>query len=224
LGGKAIVANAADFGARDGNPDVAVAGDLLFQLFVKAGFEFADFAATQTGDMDVVTRAVGFVIVAIAAEMKKIELVDETFFLEEVDSAIDGDQVDFGIDCLGALEDLVDVQVLFGRIHELKNDAALAGEANAAFTESVLEVAGGFGGVDAFAGGNAPGWNDRHGASGLGGKFSRCVGVMEMRGERKNESERVPECRSARVKEKRVGATIQEKSTGLKTRHSRRPG
>jgi hypothetical protein len=134
---------------------VEVAGDLLFELFVEAGFEFADFATAETGDVDVVAGAVGFVVVAVAAEMEEVELVDEAFFFEEVDSAIDGDEVDRGVDFLGASENLIDIEVLLGGVHDFKDDAALASEANSLFAESFLEAASGFGGVDTFAGGDA---------------------------------------------------------------------
>jgi hypothetical protein len=158
FGGEAVVADAADFGARDGDPDVAVGGDLLLELLVEAGFKFADFAAAEAGDVDVIAGAVGFVVMAIAAEVEEIELVDETFFFEEVDGAVDGDEMDFGADFLRAIEDLIDVEVLLGGVHDLEDDAALASEADAALAEGVLEMADGFGGVDAFAGGDAMGW------------------------------------------------------------------
>jgi len=134
---------------------VEVAGDLFFQLLVEAGFEFADFAAAKARYVDMVAGAVGFVVVAVAAEVEEVELVDEAFFFEEVDGAIDGDEVDSGVHFLGAFEDLVDVEMLLGGVHDFENDAALASEANSLLAESFLEMAGGFGGVDAFAGGDA---------------------------------------------------------------------
>jgi hypothetical protein len=136
--GEAVVADAADFGAGDGDLHVEVAGDLFLELLVEAGFEFADLAAAKTSDVDVVARAVGFVVVAVAAEMEEIELVDQAFFFEEVDGAIDGDEVDGGVHFLGALEDLIDVEVLFGVVHDFEDDAALAGEANSLFAEGFL--------------------------------------------------------------------------------------
>ena len=132
-------------------------------MFVETGFEFADFAAAEAGDMDVVAGAVRFVVVAVAAEVEEVELVDEAFFFEEVYGAVDGDKVDFGIDFLGAREDLVDVEMLLGGIHDLENDAALAGEAEAALAEGVLEMAGGGGSVDAFSAGDAMRWSCGHG-------------------------------------------------------------
>jgi hypothetical protein len=162
FGGKAVVADATNFGAGDGNLNVAVLGDLLLELLVETGFEFTDLAAAETGYMDVVAWAVRLVVVAVAAEMEKVEFVDETFFLEQVDGAVDGDEVDFRADFLGAIENLVDVEVLFGGVHDLKNDAALAGETDTALAQGILEMAGRFGGVDAFATRDAMGWSSGH--------------------------------------------------------------
>jgi hypothetical protein len=63
--------------------------------------------------------------------------------------------VDCRIHFLGASENLIDIEVLLGGVHDLKDDAALASEANSLFAEGFLQVAGGFGGVDAFAGRDA---------------------------------------------------------------------
>jgi len=134
----------------------------LLELLVEAGFEFADLAAAEAGDVNVVAGAVRFVIVAIAAEMEKVEFVDETFFFEQVDGAVDGDEVDFRADFLGAIEDLIDVEMLFRGVHNLKNDAALAGETNTALAQGVLEMTGRFGGVDALAARDAMGWSSGH--------------------------------------------------------------
>jgi hypothetical protein len=130
FGGKAIVADTTYFGAGDGHLDVTVGGNLLFELLIEARFKFADFAAAETGDMDVVAGAVGFVIVAIAAKVEEIEFVNQALALEKIDGAIDRDEMNFRVDLLGALEDLVDVEMLFGGIHDLKDDAALAGKTN----------------------------------------------------------------------------------------------
>ena len=153
--GEAVVADAAYFGAGDGDLHFEVAGDLFLELFVETGFELADFAAAEAGDVDVVAGAVSVVIVAVAAEMEEVELVDEAFFFEEVDGAVDGDEVDGGVHFLGAFEDLIYVEVLIGVVHDFEDDAALASESNSLFAEGLLEVASGFSGVDAFAGRDA---------------------------------------------------------------------
>ena len=162
VGGKAIVADAANFGAGNGDFNVAVAGDLLLKLFVKAGFEFTDLTAAETGYMNVIAWAVSFVIVTVTTEMQNIELVDETLPLEKVDGAVDRNKMDVGIDLLGALEDLIDVEMLFGAVHDLEDDTALAREANAALAQRLLEVARGVGGIDTLAGRDASSGSGGH--------------------------------------------------------------
>ena len=159
---EAIVADTADFRTRDGNLDVAITRDLIFELLVKAGFEFADLAATEAGDMNVVARAVGFVVVTIASQVQQVKLVNEAFFLQQVDRAVDGDEVNFRADFLSAIEDLINVEVLLGSVHDLKNDAALASKTNTALTQGVLKMAGGFRNVNAFAARDAVRWSSGH--------------------------------------------------------------
>jgi hypothetical protein len=155
----AIGADAADFGTRDRDFDAAVVGDLTLQLLEEAGLKFADFAAAQTGDVNVIARAVGFVIMLIAAKMKQIEFVDQAMALQKIESAIDGDAMDAGIDALRALEDFVGGEVALGAIHYLQKDAALAREAHTFFRQRLFEAAGtridvnAFSGTDAMCGG-----------------------------------------------------------------------
>jgi hypothetical protein len=163
---------------------------LLLELLVEAGFEFTDFATAETSDVNVIARAVRFVVVAVAAEVKEVELVDEALAFEEIDGAVDGDEVDFGVDGLGAGQDLVDVEVLFGGVHDLKDDAPLAGQAYAALAEGFLKAAAGFGRVDAFAAGDSTGWSGGHRENSL-------RGILTGRARDGNWAE------SVRVKEKR---------------------
>ena len=81
-----------------------------------------------------------FVVVAVAAKMQQIQFVDEAVLFEQVDGAIDGDEMHAGIDFLGAGENLVDVEVLFRGVHDLQNDAALLGHADAALAPDSAEV------------------------------------------------------------------------------------
>ena len=137
--------------------NVAVARDLIFQLVIEMAFKFADLAAAEAGYMDVIARAVSFVVVAVAAEMEKVEFVNETVFLQEIDGAVYGDQMDFRADFLRPLQDLIDIEMLLGVVHNLENYATLAGESNATQTQSVLKMARWVCGVDAFAGGDSVG-------------------------------------------------------------------
>jgi len=99
----------------------------------------------------------------VATEVEEVELVNEAFFFEEVDGAVDGDEVDARIDFLGAREDLVHVEMLLGIVHDLEEDAALAGQADTALTERLLEVAGGLGGVETLTAGDTACRCDGHG-------------------------------------------------------------
>lgn len=148
-------AEAADFGAGDGDGHAAVLFDLLLELLVEFGFEFADFAAAKAGDVDVVARAVGFVIVAMAAKMEQVEFVNQALALEQIERAIDGDAGDSRVHFPGAREDFRGVEMARGGVHHLQDDAALARQANAALREFALEVARRGFDVDAFAGGDA---------------------------------------------------------------------
>src|SRR5256885_13524429 len=112
--------------------------------------------------MNVIAGAVGLVIVAVAAEMQQIEFIDEPFFFQEFDSAIDGDEVNARIDFASAGKNLIDVEMLLGVIHHLEDDAALPGQANAALAQSFGEMAGSFGSVDALAGRGAMRWRGGH--------------------------------------------------------------
>ena len=118
--------------------------------------------------MDVVARAMALVEMLVAAKVQEIEFVDEAVALEQVESAINRDTMDAGIDFLGAFEDGAGVEVAFGVVHYFEEDFSLAREAYAALFQGGLEAAGALVGVDAFAGGDS--------MCGCGGhdSFSRC--------------------------------------------------
>ena len=105
---------------RDGDFDIAVARDLPLQILVELAFKFAHFSAADAGDVDVVARAVAFVIMAVPAKMQQVELVDQAEMFEQFEGAIDGDAGDVGIDFLGEIEDFAGVQVLRRAFHDLK--------------------------------------------------------------------------------------------------------
>ena len=150
----AVVADTAYFGAADGDFDSTIARNLALYFLVQFTFEFADFAAFHAGYVDVVARAVAFVVMAVAAQVQQVEFVDQTLALQQIERAIDGDARDGWIDFLRAFQNFGGVEVAAGSFHHLQQDAALFGQANAAGAECLLQVARGFV-VDAFAGGYA---------------------------------------------------------------------
>lgn len=120
--------------------------------------EFANLSTTQASHVDVIARTVCFVIVAIAAKMKQIQFVNQALFFQEIDGAIYSYEVDLGTDLLRALEDLVNVEMLLGVVHDLKDDATLTREADAPLPKGLLEMSSGIRRIDAFAGRDAMRW------------------------------------------------------------------
>ena len=93
-------ADAADLGAGNADFNVAVTRNLFLQILVNWALQFTNLAAAHTGDMDVVARPVAFVIVAMAAKMEQVELVDQTVALKKVECAIDGHSRDLRVNIL----------------------------------------------------------------------------------------------------------------------------
>ncbi len=102
-----------------------------------------------------IARAVALVEMAIAAEMKQIEFVDQPVALEQVNRAVNGDARDIGVDLLGAIQNFACVQMAPRGFHYLHENAALARQTNASRGELPREMAGRLIGVDSFSGGNA---------------------------------------------------------------------
>ena len=149
------------------------------------GLEFANFSAFQAGYVDVIAGAVTFVKMLVAAEVQKIEFVDEAVALEQVESAINRDTMYAGIDFLGAFEDGAGVEVAFGVVHYFEQNFSLSREAYAALFQGGLKAAGALVRVDAFAGGDS--------MCGCGGhdSFSGC----RNRGKSYLKFDRRPECK-----------------------------
>lgn len=148
----AIFAEAADFGARDADFDVEIVGDLRFQILVKLRFKLADFSAANAGDVNVIARAVAFVVMAMTAQMQKIEFINEAMILEQVHRAIDRHARDIRIDLLRALENFLGVHVARRTFEHFDEHHSLTREANAARLDLASEMAGRLVFVNAFAG------------------------------------------------------------------------
>jgi hypothetical protein len=148
----AIFAEATDFGPCDANFDVEIVGDLRFQILIKLRFKLANFPAANAGDMNVVARTMTLVIVAMTAQMEKIELVNETVILEQVHRAIHRHARDIRIDLLGALEDLFGVHVARRSFEHFHEHHALTREPYAARLDLTREMASRLMLVNAFAG------------------------------------------------------------------------
>jgi hypothetical protein len=89
---------------------------------------------------------------AIAAEVKKVELVNQAVAFQKIECAIHRDARDSGIHFLGTLENFAGVQVAARGLHHLQQNSPLARKPNAAHAKFALETAGCFV-IYTFAGG-----------------------------------------------------------------------
>ena len=149
------MAVSAYLGARCCDFNSAIFFNLFFQFFVDGRLEFADGAAFQASDVNVIARAVAFVKMLIAAQVQQVKLIDQSIAFQQIERAVDRDAMDSRIDFYGSIEDGASIEVALGAVHHLENDFSLAREANTPLSESFLQTAGALVGVDAFAGGDS---------------------------------------------------------------------
>ncbi len=110
--------------------------DLALELLEKVAFDLANLPAAQAGDVNVVAGAMAFVVVAVTMNVEQIELIEQAVALEHFERAVDGDAMNPRIDFLGAFEDGVGGQVLFGLVHDLEQYAPLPRESHAAAAQA----------------------------------------------------------------------------------------
>ncbi len=112
----AIATKPSHFGSRDGDLKIAVARNLPFQIFVEFTFKLTNPSAANTCHVDVVPRAVAFVEVAMAAQVKQVEFIDQAMMFEKFERAVNGDPGNIRIDLLRKFEDFAGVQALSARL------------------------------------------------------------------------------------------------------------
>jgi hypothetical protein len=92
---------------------------------------------------------VGFVVVPVAAKMQQVQFVNEALLFQQVNRAVNGDEMHARVNLLRSLENLIDVQMLLGIIHYLQDDAPLPGHANSPRSRGLQEFPRCFGGIEA---------------------------------------------------------------------------
>lgn len=116
----------------------------------------------NAGHVNVIARAVAFVVMTMPPKMKKVQLVDQPVVLEQFQRAVDGHARYFGIDLLSLLQNFGRVHMANRRFNYLNHDAALTRETNVPGAQLALKLAGRFLNVDAFARGDAVRRGRRH--------------------------------------------------------------
>jgi hypothetical protein len=84
--------------------------------------------------------------------MQQVQLVDQAMFFEQINRAVDGNQMHAPINLLSPLQDLIDIQVLLGVIHYLQNHAPLPRKTNALRAQRVLQITSSLRGVESLTG------------------------------------------------------------------------
>ena len=122
----------ADFRPREGDLEselrLHLAADGL-ELFAE---KFLDAAAAQADDVRVLLFQAGFVVMLFALEVRQIQLVHQTAFLEQLQRAIHGDAIELGIFFLGHLIQALGVQMQAGVVDQIEQQTPLAREADPA--------------------------------------------------------------------------------------------
>ena len=130
--GAAIRAVSAHFQAADYDVKAAVAFDLTLKAVEEIAFKFHDLAATQAGHMDVIALRTPLVEVLLALHVHKIEFVNESMPLQELEGAVNGNAIDGGIKLAGMAQDLRSIKVLLGVLDHAEDGATLPSQAKAA--------------------------------------------------------------------------------------------
>jgi len=121
-----------DFQPGNHDMELAIALDLSLQSVEEVTFEFSDFAASQTGHMDMISLWSAFVVMFFTLHVHEIEFIHQAMAFEQGQRAVNRDSVNLRIQPAGAAQELAGVEVLLGRFHNAEDGAALASHAQAA--------------------------------------------------------------------------------------------
>ena len=128
----------ADLQSRHHNPEAAVFLHLALQFFENIADEFHDFAAPQARHVDMVAVQFALVIVSLAVDMHKVEFVDQSVPLEQLQGSIDRAAIDAGIQLLRLAQELGRIEVFGGRFDHPQNGPPLLGHPDPAVDEMSL--------------------------------------------------------------------------------------
>jgi hypothetical protein len=103
----------------------AVALNLTLEAVKQIAFELRDLAAAQACHMNVVALRAAFVIMLFPLHVHKIEFVNETVALEQVQRAINGNAIYTWIEPPRVPQDLRRIQVLLGSFDDAEDGSPL---------------------------------------------------------------------------------------------------
>jgi hypothetical protein len=122
---------------RSGQQDLEaeVTLDLPPQSLERLTEELFHFAATQADDVRVLLLHAGLVVMLIPAIVHQVQLIHKTALFQQLERAVYGDTVEFGILLLGHLEQTFRVQMFTRLVQQIHENLPLPGGADASFFE-----------------------------------------------------------------------------------------
>src|ERR1700758_3880453 len=136
----AVGAIASHFETRDDDVKPAIALDLPFEAIEQVAFKFHDFAAAETGHVNVVALGPALVEMLFALEMHEVQFVDQAVALQQAEGAVHGDAIDLGVDAAGLAQDLAGIEVLAGGFEDAEDSTPLPRHAQPARHEFRLQA------------------------------------------------------------------------------------
>ncbi len=135
----AMGAIAANFGTRQNDLKTEMALNLLAHFWQQVAEKLLDSAAPQADDVRVFLLETRFVVVLIAVVMHQVQLVHQAAGLEQLERAVDGDAVDFGIFFARQLKQALGIQVLAGLVDQVQQNLALPRQPDALLLERIFD-------------------------------------------------------------------------------------
>src|ERR1022692_4433383 len=130
----------AHFGPCQNDLETEVTLNLFPHLLQQIAEKFLNLAAAQTNHVSVLLFQARLVVVLVAVVVHEVQLVPEASGLEQLQSAIDGYPVDFGIALARELEETLSVQVLAGLIDQIQQNLSLPCQPNSLLFERILNT------------------------------------------------------------------------------------
>src|SRR5687767_10983047 len=114
--------------------------DLLPQFLEGLTEKFFHLTAAKAYDVRVLSLHPRFVEMLVSFHVHQVKLIDQTPGFQHLESPVDGDAVQLGIDGLGAMKKLLSIQVFTGFIDQVQEDLPLASQPDAFLLEGVPDA------------------------------------------------------------------------------------
>jgi hypothetical protein len=125
--------------------ELTLALNLALKAVEQVTFKLGNFSAAQACHVDVITLRAPLIEVFLSLHMHQVELIDKTVSLQQLESAINRDAVDTGINLARMPQNLGCVQMLLGGFHDAQNCPSLVSKTKTARGQRGLQMTRCFG-------------------------------------------------------------------------------